>query len=51
MEQSVELSRALEKEGADPVNVSPGGNYIGQKVPLVPGYQVSCCGLDVGALC
>lgn len=39
-EQSVELSRALQKEGVDLVDVSSGGNYVGQKIPLAPGYQV-----------
>lgn len=42
LEQSVELARALQKEGVDLVDVSSGGNYVGQKIPLVPGYQVCC---------
>jgi 2,4-dienoyl-CoA reductase-like NADH-dependent reductase (Old Yellow Enzyme family) len=39
-EQSIELARALRPLGVDLVDCSSGGNVVGAKIPLVPGYQV-----------
>ncbi|CAE6441916.1 unnamed protein product [Rhizoctonia solani] len=40
IQQSIELSRLLSEEGVDLVDVSSGGNYVGQQIPVGPGYQV-----------
>ncbi|KAB5593900.1 NADPH dehydrogenase [Ceratobasidium theobromae] len=40
IEQSVVLSKKLQEEGIDLVDVSSGGNYVGQKIPIGPSYQV-----------
>lgn len=39
-EQSVELSRRLKDAGVDLIDASSGGNWVKQKIPIVPGYQV-----------
>ena len=39
VEQSVELSRALSKEGADLIDCSSGGLVPGVQAPVGPGYQ------------
>jgi 2,4-dienoyl-CoA reductase-like NADH-dependent reductase (Old Yellow Enzyme family) len=39
VEQSVELSRALSREGADLIDCSSGGLVPGVQVPMGPGYQ------------
>lgn len=41
LEQSVELSRQLEKLGCSAIHVSSGGVSPDQKIPLGPGYQVA----------
>lgn len=41
IEDSVQLSNILIKEGVDLIDCSSGGNVPGVKIPLVPGYQVS----------
>ncbi|KAF8595062.1 NADH:flavin oxidoreductase/NADH oxidase [Ceratobasidium sp. AG-I] len=40
IEQSVELSKQLRDVGVDMIDTSSGGNWVKQKIPLVPGYQV-----------
>jgi 2,4-dienoyl-CoA reductase-like NADH-dependent reductase (Old Yellow Enzyme family) len=45
IQQSIELSRLLGEEGVDLVDVSSGGNYVGQQIPIAPGYQV--CQLSI----
>ncbi|KAB5593589.1 NADH:flavin oxidoreductase/NADH oxidase [Ceratobasidium theobromae] len=40
IEQSVVLSRKLQEEGIDLVDVSSGGNYVGQKITIESSYQV-----------
>ncbi|KAF8751668.1 NADH flavin oxidoreductase [Rhizoctonia solani] len=40
IQQSIELSKLLSKEGVDLIDVSSGGNYVGQQIPIGPGYQV-----------
>ncbi|CUA70953.1 Putative NADPH dehydrogenase C23G7,10c [Rhizoctonia solani] len=40
IQQTLELSRLLAEEGVDLVDVSSGGNYVGQQIPVGPGYQV-----------
>ncbi|KZT52821.1 FMN-linked oxidoreductase [Calocera cornea HHB12733] len=40
IEQSTVLSRALAEAGIDLVDVSAGGNWAAQQIPLGPGYQV-----------
>jgi 2,4-dienoyl-CoA reductase-like NADH-dependent reductase (Old Yellow Enzyme family) len=39
IEESVELSKILKTKGVDLIDCSSGGNFPGQKVPLVPMYQ------------
>lgn len=39
-EESVELSRHLKEAGVDLVDCSTGGNVMGAKIPVGPGYQV-----------
>lgn len=39
IEQSVELARILRPLGVDLVDCSSGGNVLGAKIPLAPGYQ------------
>src|SRR5205823_3633294 len=41
VEQSVELSRRLAREGVDLIDCSSGGLLPGVKVPVGPGYQTS----------
>ena len=40
-EQTTRLSKELSDLGADLIDVSSGGNYEKQDIPVVPGYQVS----------
>ena len=40
IEQTVLLSGELKKLGVDLVDVSSGGNWEAQKIPIAPGYQV-----------
>ncbi len=40
IEDSVELSKMIKKEGVDLIDCSSGGNVPGVKIPIVPGYQV-----------
>ncbi|CAE7150856.1 unnamed protein product, partial [Rhizoctonia solani] len=40
IEQTIELSKLLSEEGVDLVDVSSGGNYLGQQIAVGPGYQV-----------
>jgi 2,4-dienoyl-CoA reductase-like NADH-dependent reductase (Old Yellow Enzyme family) len=40
VEDSVELSRRLKDIGIDAVDCSSGGNALGAKIPVGPGYQV-----------
>ncbi|CAE6490053.1 unnamed protein product [Rhizoctonia solani] len=40
IEQTIELSKLLSAEGVDLVDVSSGGNYVGQQISIGPGYQV-----------
>ncbi|KAF8704531.1 NADH flavin oxidoreductase, partial [Rhizoctonia solani] len=40
IQQSIELSKLLSKEGVDLIDVSSGGNHVGQQIPIGPGYQV-----------
>jgi 2,4-dienoyl-CoA reductase-like NADH-dependent reductase (Old Yellow Enzyme family) len=40
IEQTVLLAGELKKLGVDLVDVSSGGNWAAQKIPVVPGYQV-----------
>ncbi|CAE7095071.1 unnamed protein product [Rhizoctonia solani] len=40
IEQTIELSKLLSEEGVDLVDVSSGGNYVGQQIAVGPGYQV-----------
>jgi 2,4-dienoyl-CoA reductase-like NADH-dependent reductase (Old Yellow Enzyme family) len=40
LEQSVELSRLLSREGVDLIDCSSGGLVPGAKIPIAPGYQV-----------
>jgi 2,4-dienoyl-CoA reductase-like NADH-dependent reductase (Old Yellow Enzyme family) len=39
IEQSVELARMLRPMGVDLVDCSSGGNVLGAKIPMAPGYQ------------
>jgi 2,4-dienoyl-CoA reductase-like NADH-dependent reductase (Old Yellow Enzyme family) len=39
IEQSVELARALKKEGVDLIDCSSGGNVKNAEIPFGPGYQ------------
>jgi len=38
--QSVEFAKLLKSEGVDLIDVSTGGNYFAQQIPVGPGYQV-----------
>ena len=40
IEDSVELARRVKPMGVDLIDCSSGGNSLGQKIPLGPGYQV-----------
>jgi 2,4-dienoyl-CoA reductase-like NADH-dependent reductase (Old Yellow Enzyme family) len=40
IEQTVLLAGELKKLGVDLIDVSSGGNWAAQKIPVVPGYQV-----------
>lgn len=40
IEQSIILTRELQKMGIDLIDVSSGGNYASQKIDIGPGYQV-----------
>ena len=40
IEQSILLTAELKKLGVDMVDVSSGGNWAAQKIPVSPGYQV-----------
>jgi 2,4-dienoyl-CoA reductase-like NADH-dependent reductase (Old Yellow Enzyme family) len=40
IEQTTMLTGELEKLGVDLIDVSSGGNWAGQKIPVTPGYQV-----------
>lgn len=40
IEQSILLTGELKKLGVDLIDVSSGGNWAAQKIPVVPGYQV-----------
>ena len=40
LRQSVEFARRLKEEGVDLIDVSTGGNYHAQQIPVGPGYQV-----------
>ena len=40
LDETVELSRMLERHGADAINVSTGGLHPDQQIPVSPGYQV-----------
>jgi 2,4-dienoyl-CoA reductase-like NADH-dependent reductase (Old Yellow Enzyme family) len=44
IEQTVELARLLKARGVDLVDVSSGGNVVGAKIPVGPGYQVPLAG-------
>ena len=57
VEQSVELARALRKEGVDLIDCSSGGNVKEARIPFGPGYQTrfaerirSDAGIPTGAL-
>ncbi len=39
MDDSVELARRLQPIGVDLIDCSSGGNVLGAKIPLEPGYQ------------
>ena len=41
IEDSVKLVNILKNKGVDLIDCSSGGNVLGVKIPLVPGYQVS----------
>lgn len=41
IEQTTILARQLKELGIDLVDVSSGGNWVQQKIPVGPGYQVS----------
>jgi hypothetical protein len=34
------LTKQLRDRGVDLIDISSGGNYAGQKIPIRPGYQV-----------
>ncbi|KAG8696108.1 hypothetical protein FRC09_008728 [Ceratobasidium sp. 395] len=40
IEQTVELAKALKNIGVDVIDTSSGGNWVQQKIPVKPGYQV-----------
>ena len=40
IEQSIILTKELQKMGIDLIDVSSGGNYASQKIDIGPGYQV-----------
>jgi 2,4-dienoyl-CoA reductase-like NADH-dependent reductase (Old Yellow Enzyme family) len=40
IEDSIELARRVKPLGVDLIDVSSGGNVVGAKIPLGPGYQV-----------
>jgi 2,4-dienoyl-CoA reductase-like NADH-dependent reductase (Old Yellow Enzyme family) len=40
IEQTILLTGELKKLGVDLIDVSSGGNWAAQKIPVVPGYQV-----------
>ena len=40
LEQSIEFCRVLKDIGVDLIDVSTGGNVLGAKIPVAPGYQV-----------
>jgi 2,4-dienoyl-CoA reductase-like NADH-dependent reductase (Old Yellow Enzyme family) len=57
IEDSVELGKLLKQKGIDLVDSSTGGNVIGAKIPVGPGYQVPFAeqvrkqaGIDTGAV-
>jgi len=47
IEQTVLLTGELKKLGVDLVDVSSGGNWAAQKIPVVPGYQVRAVSLSL----
>jgi hypothetical protein len=47
IEQTVLLTGELKKLGVDLVDVSSGGNWVAQKIPVVPGYQVRAVSLSL----
>lgn len=42
-EQTTRLAKELTELGVDLIDVSAGGNYAKQEIPVGPGYQVGCC--------
>jgi len=40
IEESIELSRRLKREGVDLIDCSSGGSSLAAKIPVAPGYQV-----------
>jgi 2,4-dienoyl-CoA reductase-like NADH-dependent reductase (Old Yellow Enzyme family) len=40
IEQTIKLATELQKVGVDLVDCSTGGNWVKQKIPICPGYQV-----------
>lgn len=40
VDDSIRLAKELDKRGVDLIDCSSGGNSIGQKMPIHPGYQV-----------
>lgn len=40
IQQTTILAQKLKEIGIDLIDVSSGGNYAGQKIPVGPGYQV-----------
>lgn len=40
IQQTTILAKQLKDIGIDLIDVSSGGNYAGQKIPVGPGYQV-----------
>jgi len=57
VDQSVELAKALKKEGVDLIDCSSGGNVSSAEIPLGPGYQTGFAerirreaGISTGAL-
>jgi len=40
LEETIAFAKALEQRGCDAINVSTGGLYAQQKIPVSPGYQV-----------
>lgn len=40
LQQTTIFAKQLQEIGIDLIDVSSGGNYAGQKIPVGPGYQV-----------